>query len=180
VPLVDSGDHTPTEQDQTRRRLTVAQAAEVLGITAEAVRTRIKRRKLDAVKEGGMVYVLLQADQTGPNLDPAVQGQDRTGVGEELLEELRERVAFLEGQLRRRDEEMARRDAVLLNMTEAMKALGPPSREDASESPESRGPPTPPAAGGKTQAPAERPPDTAEWPVRGGFLRPWWRRVVGR
>ena len=26
---------------------------------------------------------------------------------------------------------------------------------------------------------SERPPDTAEWPVRGGLLRPWWRRVFG-
>ncbi len=25
---------------------------------------------------------------------------------------------------------------------------------------------------------AERPPDTAEWPVRGALLRPWWRRVL--
>ena len=26
---------------------------------------------------------------------------------------------------------------------------------------------------------AMRPPDTAEWPVRGALLRPWWRRVFG-
>jgi hypothetical protein len=46
----------------------VAEASEILGITAEAVRTRIKRGKLDSVKEPpdrtGTVYILLEVDQT--------------------------------------------------------------------------------------------------------------------
>ena len=75
-------DRQSTKPGADRRRVTVAEAAEILGITAEAVRTRIKRGKLDSVKEppgpAGTVYVLLQADQTEPNLDATPQGQDRT------------------------------------------------------------------------------------------------------
>jgi hypothetical protein len=56
-----------TEQSQDRQRVTVAEASEMLGITAEAVRTRIKCGKLDSVKDpptpGGTVYVLLDAHQ---------------------------------------------------------------------------------------------------------------------
>src|SRR5687768_1507843 len=64
---VDTGrtaDPTQTEHGDERRRVTVSEAADILGITAEAVRTRIKRGRLDSVKDppkpGGTVYVLLE------------------------------------------------------------------------------------------------------------------------
>ena len=40
-------DPTATKHRPDRRRVTVAEASEILGITAEAVRTRIKRGKPD-------------------------------------------------------------------------------------------------------------------------------------
>ena len=52
-PLVE-GDRTPP-----KRRTTVAQAAEILGISAEAVRGRIRRGTLLVERQGGTVYVLL-------------------------------------------------------------------------------------------------------------------------
>src|ERR671916_1134254 len=121
-------DHTETQHGPNIRRVTVAEAAEILGITAEAVRTRIKRDKLRSVKEPpdrtGTVYVLLQADQTGPNIDPTPQGQDQasdqTAQRDELVEALREQVAYLQGvisvrdrELEQRAEEIRRRDAAL-------------------------------------------------------------------
>ena len=91
----------------------MAEASEILGITAEAVRTRIKRGKLDSVKEPpdrtGTVYVLLQADQTRPNIDPTSQGQDRTTDQTEHVETLREQVAYLQGVIAVRDRELALR-----------------------------------------------------------------------
>jgi predicted ArsR family transcriptional regulator len=52
------------DQSQTgRQRLTVAEASEVLGITVEAVRGRIKRGTLEHERDSGTVYVLLPADQ---------------------------------------------------------------------------------------------------------------------
>jgi hypothetical protein len=106
-------DRTATKHGPDRRRVTVAEASEILGITAEAVRTRIKRGKLESLKDppapGGTVYVLLQADQTRPDIDPTVKGQDRTTDQTELVETLREQVAYLQGVIATRDQELALR-----------------------------------------------------------------------
>jgi hypothetical protein len=40
-----------------RRRLTVLQAAEALGVTVDAVRGRIRRGKLEAEHDKGAVYI---------------------------------------------------------------------------------------------------------------------------
>jgi hypothetical protein len=106
-------DQTATKQGPDRKRVTVAEASEILGITAEAVRTRIKRGKLESIKDppvpGGTVYVLLQADQTRPDIDPTVKGQDLTTDQTELVETLREQVAYLQGVIATRDQELALR-----------------------------------------------------------------------
>src|SRR5215217_9784733 len=106
-------DRTLPEHRPDKRRVTVAEASEILGITAEAVRTRIKRKKLDSVKDppapGGTVYVLLEADQTRPDIDPAVKGRDQTTDQTELVETLREQVAYLQGVIATRDQELALR-----------------------------------------------------------------------
>jgi hypothetical protein len=65
---------------------------------------------------------------------------------------------------------------------QALPAGSGPSRESsvapqsAGEGPE-RAEPRPGGEGPQTGA--DRPRDTAEFPVRGGLLRPWWRRVFG-
>ena len=48
----------------SRQRVTVAQAAEILGVTVEAIRGRIKRKTLEHERHSGTVYVLLDADQS--------------------------------------------------------------------------------------------------------------------
>src|SRR5829696_6865367 len=144
-------DRSETEHSPDRRRVTVAEAAEILGITAEAVRTRIKRDKLDSVKDpprpGGKVYVLLNPDQTRPNTDPTPQGQDRTPDHTQLVETLREQVAYLQGviatrdrELEQRAEEIRRRDAALEReqqltamFADQLRAIEAP--QEASESP---------------------------------------------
>jgi hypothetical protein len=145
-------DRSETEHSPDRRRVTVAEAAEILGITAEAVRTRIKRDKLDSVKDpprpGGKVYVLLNPEQTRPNIDPTPQGQDRTPDHTQLVETLREQVAYLQGviatrdrELEQRAEEIRRRDAALEReqqltamFADQLRAIEAP--QEASESPE--------------------------------------------
>ena len=181
-------DRSTTEQGPNRRRFTVAEAAQVLGITAEAVRTRIKRGKLESIKEPpgprGTVYVLLDADQTGPNIDPTPQGEDQTPdqtqKRDELVDTLREQVAYLQGviatrdrELEQRTEEIRRRDAALEREQQltAMFAtrlgeLEPPQVEPpqgARESPVSPGP-------------TETPPDNIPAALQTGAQRP---RSVG-
>jgi hypothetical protein len=60
-----------------------------------------------------------------------------------LVEELRRTNELLREVIATRDEEIRRRDTIIMNMTEAMKALNPPAPEDTSEareSPESSSP----------------------------------------
>jgi hypothetical protein len=142
----------------------VAEASGILGVTVEAVRGRIKRDTLEHEKaEDGTVYVLLKPDQSRPAPDQSAnQSTDQAMT-----------MARLENEVQFLREELARKDAILLNMTEAMKALTPP-REDAPESPEPRsGRSTPTDAGGEAQEPSERPDSEAPRQV------PWWRRMFG-
>jgi hypothetical protein len=182
-------DRTTTELGPDRRRVTVAEASEILGITAEAVRTRIKRGKLDSVKEPpdrtGTVYVLLEADQTRPNVGPTLQGQDQTShqtrPDERLVEALREQVAYLQGviatrdwELEQRAEEIRRRDAALEReqqlaaiFADRLRELEAPASSEARESPQ----------------PAKAEPERTERPATGEtqerVQRRWWRRVFG-
>jgi hypothetical protein len=183
-------DRTSTEQGPDRRRVTVAEASEILGITAEAVRTRIKRGKLDSVKEPpnrtGTVYVLLEADQTRPNTDPTLQGQDQTSdqtrPDERLVEALREQVAYLQGviatrdrELEQRAEEIRRRDAALEREQQLAAIFADRLRELEAPAPsEERESPQPAKADPERTEPR---PATGEAQER--VQRPWWRRVFG-
>jgi hypothetical protein len=71
-----------------RQRLTVPEAATVLGVTVDAVRGRIRRGTLDSERESGTVYVFL--DETGGDRHRPIHDHS------ELVEELRDRVRALE------------------------------------------------------------------------------------
>jgi hypothetical protein len=86
------------------------------------------------------VYVVLQDSPSAVHRDQSVgESTDQP----ELVEELRRTNELLREVITTRDEEIRRRDTIIMNMTEAMKALNPPAPEDSSEareSPESSGP----------------------------------------
>ena len=168
----------------------MAEASEILGITAEAVRTRIKRGKLDSVKEPpdrtGTVYVLLEADQTGPNIGPTLQGQDQTSdqtrPDEGLVEALREQVAYLQGviatrdrELEQRAEEIRRRDAALEREQQLAAIFAERLRELEAPAP---------SGVRESSQPTKEEPERAEprhdtGEAQEGVQRPWWRRVFG-
>ena len=136
----------------TNQRVTVPEAAELLGITAEAVRMRIKRGTLRSERQGGRVFVLLGRGQP----------TDRPDEPTTLISEMRSRIQFLE-------DELQRKDAILLNMTEAMKALNPPAQaapSDERESPQT----VEEQKGGAHPHPSA--PGAQE-----SLQRPWWRRI---
>ena len=118
-------------------RLTIQEAAHRLGVSESAVRKRIKRGTLQREKtEDGRVLVYME---------PSVPGAEEVRIPERdaLISEMQQRLALLERELDVRTEEIRRRDTIIMNMTEAMKALNPPAPEDSSEareSPESTGP----------------------------------------
>jgi hypothetical protein len=128
------------DESSSSRRLTVPQAAQALGITEGAVRGRVKRGTLRSHREAGTVYVVLEGSPSALHRDQSV---DSPTDQLELMEELRRTNELLRDVITTRDEEIRRRDTIIMNMTEAMKALNPPAPEDSSEareSPESSGP----------------------------------------
>jgi hypothetical protein len=112
----------------------VPQAAQALGITEGAVRGRLKRGTLRSHRDAGTVYVVLESNPSAVHRDEPVDSP--TGQSE-LVEELRRTNKLLQEVITTRDEEIRRRDTIIMNMTEAMKALNPPAPEDSSEARES-------------------------------------------
>jgi hypothetical protein len=74
----------------TDERLTVAQAADRLGISEDAVRSRVKRGTLQAERESGTVHVLLDADRPATDEPTSQPDQDSK---DELIAVLREQLA---------------------------------------------------------------------------------------
>jgi excisionase family DNA binding protein len=148
------GEDRTGRPNPTNQRITVSEAAELLAITPEAVRMRIKRGTLRSERQGGRVFVLLGQSQP----------TDRPDEPTTLISEMRSRIQFLE-------DELQRKDAILLNMTEAMKALSPPSQDEPSEQRES------PETAREEPERTEPRPTTVE--SQESVQRPWWRRMFG-
>jgi hypothetical protein len=147
------GEHVRRDPGQ---RLTVAQAAAQLGISVDAMRARVKRGTVATEREEGRVYILLDADQD------ADQDAPRANEFSALISQLREEIAYLRDENRRKDH-------IIAGLVERIPALEAP-RENAPESPVSPGPsatPTEPPEG--PHAAPERPQE-----------RSWWRRVFGQ
>lgn len=130
-------------------RLTVSEAAGVMGISAEAVRQRIKRGTLTTERDAsGNVFVILAADSTHANSDRMRPNGDSTYDSTELVEELRDRVRSLETQLseeRTANRENRRLLAAALERIPAIEAPEEPPPES----------PTTPADGEAPNAPPE-------------------------
>jgi hypothetical protein len=141
-----------------RERVTVQEAARQLGITESAVRKRVQRRLLEHDKEpDGRLYVYLDTRDT-----------DRDKLQDSSYDMLVRRLENENEFLRR---ELERKDTILLNMTEAMKALSPPARDvppDERESPET-----------VEEAPDRAEPRSASGRAQEAARRPWWRRIIG-
>jgi hypothetical protein len=155
------------------RRMTLVEAADILGISKEAVRKRVKRGSLSSDKgTDGRVYVYLDTGtDTGGDTTQDKGTADLSPPSDALLSEMRDRIAFLEQEMEAWREESRRKDTIIMNMTEAMKALNPPPAQE--ESPE----------------PRETPVTATEEELRGehlasggaqeGVRQPWWRRWFG-
>jgi hypothetical protein len=186
--------------------MTVQEAASALGITVEAVRGRMHRGKYEREKsEDGRVFVILPSDQLAngrersdpsePHVraDTSDQSEKRsdeqvTNVRDqsseipfertELVEELRDHVAFLRGELEARNEEIRRReeehreearrkDTIIAQLTQRIPELPSGSPQESPEIPE-----TASEEADRVNAPAE-----SQEPSQRGSS--WWRRFFG-
>jgi hypothetical protein len=110
-------------------RVTVQEAARVLGITEGAVRARIYRRTLETEREGGTVYVRIDDDDT----------MNERAEQSELVRTLREYNTSLERQLNAEREARRRADTIIVQLTQATATL-------AARVPELAAPPEAPEA----------------------------------
>ena len=143
----------------------VKQAAEALGISSEGVRQRIRRGSIASEKDtGGRVYVFIDEEATnGTPYEPST---------DDVVTRLENEVEFLRKELATRDAEIQRRDAVLLSLSEGLKALNPP--------------PASPEVRDSSVTPSEEPysthdaPPVPETPVpEAHHKRSWWRAFFG-
>jgi hypothetical protein len=149
------------ERTGDERRTTVSEAAEILGISAEAVRGRIRRGTIPVEREGGTVYVLIEEPKdhrtTG---DQSRTTDDRPGDRTDLL------IAELQDRVRSLEEANRENRRIIAALTSRIPAIEAP-QEDR-ESPET--------VEGEPER-AEPHPDTLR--PQEGVQRPWWRRWFG-
>lgn len=146
-------------------RFTVAEAAARLGITAEAVRQRIKRDTLPYERENGSVYVLLDADRSRLDGRP---NDDSTGDRSELVEVLRAQVEMLRGELGEAHAANRENRRIIAALTSRLPQLEAPRPSEPTESDVSPGP-------ARTPTDADAGSQASSQPRQ----RSLWRRIFG-
>jgi hypothetical protein len=153
----------------------VQEAAEHLGTTVDAIRKRVQRGTIAHDKDpDGRVWVLLDTDMPRQDSGQDTAGQ-RQDSGSEMVEELRDRIAYLERQVEEEREARRRADTILAQLSAAtaeqartIRAIEAPASEEASE-----------AAEKVEDSPEEASPRPAAGGAQEAAQRPWWRRVLG-
>jgi len=141
----------------------VPEAADALGITAEAVRMRIKRGTLHSERQGGRVFVVLGPDR------PTERTPEGPGESITLTSQMQNRIDSLERQLEEANERDRENRRIIAALTSRIPAIEAPASPEARESPQT----------------AEGVPERGTTPPSGpqrpaGEASPWWRRVLGR
>jgi hypothetical protein len=154
IPRMDEGARRGVD------RLTIQEAARTLRISAGAVRPRVTRGTLKHEKEqDGRIYVYLdKGDRRGVDV-----GQDE-GVdpaSNALISQLRDEVAYLRDENRRKDE-------IIMQQAMTMRQLSAASPQEPSEGSETA-----------EEAPGTAEPRPATGRAQEGAQRPWWRRWLG-
>lgn len=152
------------------KRVTVEEAARLLGIEKQSVKKRVQRGKLRSERDArGTVYVWVDVSETVRDAS-----EDRSGTERgELVEELRRQNDYLRGQLDVRAQEIERRDVIISQLTQATSNLTDrlrelePAREGHEE------------AETVEEAPEEAEPRSGTTGPQEAAQRPWWRRVFG-
>ena len=154
-------------------RLSVAQAAEVLGVTQAAVYKRIQRGTIEHDKDSeGRVFVYLDAadipsdksmDEPDASTDMSMDGSNSA----ELIAELRTHNEHLRQEVEAWREEARRKDTILMTMAQRIPELEPAkdSSSEAAESPISSSEEPDKGNHPEQQEPSQR--------------RSWWRAFFG-
>jgi excisionase family DNA binding protein len=157
----------------TSRRLTVQEAAEVLGTSVDAVRMRVRRGSLESEKDpDGRVHVWVKGDstETKPGLD---------GEPSALISAKDETIRVLSEQLESEREARRRADTIIAQLTQANAALAARVPELEASQEASQEPPEAPEAAEEHPKGAEQQPPSSTGEAQSKEQRPWWRRMFG-
>jgi hypothetical protein len=164
-----------TERSSGRRdarRVTVGEAALLLGISKEAVRMRIRRGTLRSEKTDDRVYVWLDND-VNVDQDAVHHADEGSASGaRELIEHLRSEVEAWREESRRKDHIIAGLIERLPPQLEAPQASPQVPSQEPSESPVTA---TEPVAKGGAREESFTREERAQEPIE----RSWWRRMFG-
>jgi predicted ArsR family transcriptional regulator len=150
------------DRPETGRRLTIDQAADHLGISPDAVRSRVKRGTLASEREDGRVYVLVDADRPRPANDrpPTDQSTDNA-----LTSQMQSEIDHLRGQLEAERAAHAEARRIIAGLVERIPAIEAPAERTPESSDE--------------EAPEGAEPRSAAGGAQESSQRPWWRRWFG-
>jgi hypothetical protein len=159
------------EDRQSGSRVTVDEAARHLGLTVDAVRKRVQRGQIGYDKdEAGRVRIILDEGETLQDESPDTTGRV-AGAHDDLVEELRDRVHYLERMLEdereARTEERRRHDTLMAQLMQRI-----PQLEASPEASETSEP-------GEEQQGRGQPHSDAPG-AQEGVQRLWWRKLIGR
>ena len=157
-------------------RLTVDEAAKLLGTTANALRKRIERGTIQSEKVDGVRYILLSDSDMPQHAGDAPSGMPHDSAGSShdsaagmsaFVDSLEDQVDYLRRQLEVWQEEARRKDHIIAALTERIPELEP-TREASSEPRES------------PQAPSEKQVNGTIPPENVAAEKPsWWQRFLG-
>ncbi len=169
----------------SRRRVSVPEAADLLGLSVEAIRGRIKRGTIDYERDGERVYVLVDTDKPttghGQSIDKSNdqtidQHPNEDALTRELVDKMQDQIDDLRHRLDKSENARWRADEIIMQLTQTNAALSArvpeleaSPHEEPQESPES----SREAATGTNIAPASASPQTGSQP------RSWWRTMLG-
>jgi hypothetical protein len=147
-------------------RVTIAEAADRLGVTRDAIRKRIKRGSIEwETGPGEEVFVYVDASATA-------EDASRHDAHDALIESLREQIEYLRSEVVVWQDEARRKDHLLAATLERIPAIEPP--------PDTPTPNTSPEAPGEPVAPSEHQDNgTARTDEEASEKPSWWRRFLG-
>ena len=149
-------------------KLTVAEAAERLGVKEQAVRKRIARGTLQHTKdEDGRVSMYLSPSDNHSNTKSMCNNTGHSTYTYSFIRSLEDQMGFLRREVEDWKDDSRRTDAIIMSLTQRIPELEGP-----------REPPDAPQAVAKNAGGVEARPFTEE-AQEGSERRSWWRRWFG-
>ena len=147
-------------------KVSVYQAAYILGVTVDAIRKRIQRRTIPHERDGdGRVWVLLDESSIIPDEGENVY---QTRGRDELVDSLKDQVEYLRQVIETRNIELQRKDSIIAALTQRVPELEPPGRSSVANQTPGEG----------LEGIVESSPHAED--LQEKERRSWWRRFTGR